>query len=197
MGRYSLDLRGVFAKLERASEHIAALDHEVREFQGANPITTFAEFEGGTTFLVKVRVPETPDLRWGVLLGDAIHNVRCALDHAVWELVRRNVRARFKAQPTQAQERRITYPIAYRRKDFYNSEAVRFLTTRQVALFGAFSRTCVRGPRRRRSANSAGCRIPTSTASSTARTSHSNLGRTSSSVFGQICPQGGLPPSSR
>jgi hypothetical protein len=138
MGRYPLDLRGVFAKLERASEHIAALDHEVREFQAANPITTFAEFESGTTFLVKVRVRETPDLRWGVVLGDAIHNIRCALDHAVWELVQRNVRAGFKTQPTEAQQRRITYPIAYKRKDFINSEAVRFLTTRQAAFIRRF-----------------------------------------------------------
>lgn len=138
MGRYPLDLGGVFAKLERAAEHIAALDHEVQEFQAANPISTVAEFEGDTAFLVKVRVPETPDLRWGVILGDAIHNLRCALDHAVWELVQRNVRAGFKTQPTEAQQRRITYPIAYRHGDFYNSEAVRFLTTRQVAFIRRF-----------------------------------------------------------
>jgi hypothetical protein len=25
--------------------------------------------------------------RWGLLLGDALHNVRCALDHMAWHLV--------------------------------------------------------------------------------------------------------------
>lgn len=138
MGRYPLDLRGVFAKLDRAASHIAALDKEVAKFRAAHPITTFAEYEGGRTFLVRVRVAEMPDLRWGVRLGDAIHNLRCALDHAVWELVQRNVRAGFKSQPKEAQQRRITYPIAYKRKDFYNSEAVRFLTTRQVAFVRRF-----------------------------------------------------------
>lgn len=132
MGRYPLDLRGVAAKLDRAADHIATLDQEIADFRAAHPITTFTEHEGGTTFLVKVRVPETPDLRWGVVLGDAIHNLRCALDHAVWELVHRNVRAGFKPAPTEAQERRITYPIAYKRADFYGSTAVRFMTTRQV-----------------------------------------------------------------
>jgi hypothetical protein len=133
MARYPLDLGGVFAKLDRAAYYIGLLAREVAEFRKEHPITTFAEFEGGQTFLVKVRVPETPDLRWGVMLGDAIHNLRCALDHAVWELVQRNVRAGFKAEPTEGQKRRITYPIAYERKDFYKATAIRFLTTRQVA----------------------------------------------------------------
>ena len=133
MGRYQLDLRGVFAKLDRAAYHIGLLEKEVAEFRKEHPITAFAEVEGGQTFLVKVRVPETPDLRWGVLLGDAIHNLRCALDHALWELVQRNVRAGFKTEPTDGQSRRITYPIAYERNDFYKATAIRFLTTRQVA----------------------------------------------------------------
>ena len=133
MGRYPLDLRGVLSKLDRAAYHIGLLDKEIAEFRQEHPITTFVEFEGGRTFLVKVRVPETPDLRWGVMLGDAIHNLRCALDHAVWELVQRNVRAGFKSEPSDAQKRKITYPIAYERGQFYGSMAVRFLTTRQVA----------------------------------------------------------------
>ncbi len=138
MGRYPLDLRGVAEKLDRAAYHIDLLDKEIANFRREHPITTFAEYEGGKTFLVKVRVPATPDLRWGVMLGDAIHNLRCALDHAVWELVQRNVRAGFKSEPTQAQKGRITYPVAYERSSFYGATAVRFLTTRQVAFVRRF-----------------------------------------------------------
>ena len=31
-----------------------------------------------------------PYLRWGIILGDAVHNLRSALDHLVWELVKVN-----------------------------------------------------------------------------------------------------------
>lgn len=138
MGRYPLDLRGVAKKLDRAAYHIDLLDNEIGNFRRKHPITTVAEFEGGRTFLVKVKVPETPDLLWGVMLGDAIHNLRCALDHAVWELIQRNVRAGFKSQPTAAQQRRITYPVAHKRSGFYGSTAVQFLTTRQIAFVRRF-----------------------------------------------------------
>lgn len=127
MGRYPLDLRGV------AAYHIDALDKEIADLRKEHPITTFAEFEGESAFLVKVRVPKTPDLRWGVMLGDAIHNLRCALDHAVWQLIQRNVRAGFKVAPTEAQERRIHYPIYDTRDGFSGATAIRFLTTRQIA----------------------------------------------------------------
>jgi hypothetical protein len=132
VGRYPLDLRGVFAKLDRVAHHITALDKQVAAFRAANPVTTFAESEGGKTFLVKVRVPETPDLRWGVMLGDAIHNLRCALDHCVWELVQRNVRAGFKPKPTESQGRAIQFPIAHTRATFESALVMRFLTTRQI-----------------------------------------------------------------
>jgi hypothetical protein len=132
VGRYPLDFRGVAEKLGRAAHHIDMLDEEVAEFRKQHPITTFAEFEGGNTFLVKVRVPATPDLRWGVMLGDAIHNLRCALDHAVWQLVQRNVRARFKVAPSAAQERRIQFPISNTREGFNDAPVMRFLTKRQI-----------------------------------------------------------------
>jgi hypothetical protein len=132
VGRYPLDLRGVGEKLDRAAHHIDALDKEVAEFRKDHPITTFAEFEGGSTFVVKVRVPDTPDLRWGVMLGDGIHDLRCALDHAVWQLVQRNVRAGFKVAPTEAQQKGIQYPISNTRHGFNSAPVLRFLTTRQI-----------------------------------------------------------------
>lgn len=132
MGRYPLDLRGVAEKLNRAAYHIGILDEEIAEFRREHPITTFGEFAGSRALLVKVRVPKTPDLRWGVMLGDVIHNLRCALDHGVWQLVQRNVKAGFKVAPTEAQQRLIQLPIAHTRRNFENAPVMRFLTTRQI-----------------------------------------------------------------
>ncbi len=134
MGRYPLNLTGALGKLDRAAEHVRCLVGEVDAFQNDNPLRTFAEFEGGRDFLVKVRVPQTPDLRWGVMLGDAVHNLRSALDHAAWELVQRNVRAGFKPALTEKQERSIQYPIGDDRARFDAAPILRFLTTRQIAL---------------------------------------------------------------
>jgi hypothetical protein len=132
VSRYPLDLRGVAEKLDRAAHHIRVLDKEIADFRKEHPITTVAEFEGGKTFVVKARVPETPHLRWGVMLGDAIHNLRCALDHAVWQLVQRNVAAGFKVAPTDAQEKSIYFPITDTRGKFEKAQVLRFLTTRQI-----------------------------------------------------------------
>ena len=134
MHRYPLDLTGALVKLDRAAEHIRFLVGEVDAFQKDNPLTTFAEFEANRDFLVKVRVPQTPDLQWGVVLGDAVHNLRSALDHAAWELVQRNVRAGFKPVLTEKQERLIQYPISDDRARFKTAPVMRFLTTRQIAL---------------------------------------------------------------
>jgi hypothetical protein len=134
MRRYPLNLTGATEKLDRAAEHVRSLVGEVDAFQNDNPLTTFAEFEAGHDFLVKVRVPRTPDLRWGVMLGDTVHNLRSALDHAAWELVQRNVRAGFKPALTQRQERSIQYPIADDRAKFNDAAIMCFLTTRQTAL---------------------------------------------------------------
>ena len=148
MHRYPLDLTGALVKLDRAAEHIRFLVGEVDAFQKDNPLTTFAEFEANRDFLVKVRVPQTPDLQWGVVLGDAVHNLRSALDHAAWELVQRNVRAGFKPVLTEKQERLIQYPISDDRARFKTAPVMRFLTTRQIALLRRYQ------PYRRPSARS-------------------------------------------
>jgi hypothetical protein len=133
VSRYPLDLRGVAEKLDRAADHISVLNNEIEEFRNAHPVTTFAEFDGGHDYVVKVRVPQTPDVRWGVILGDVIHNLRSALDHAVWELVQRNVRAGFRKTLSEAQESAIQYPICDTRKQFSDARVMPFLTTRQIA----------------------------------------------------------------
>jgi hypothetical protein len=85
------DLSGALAKIERAKEHIRNLDRERAAFLGSNPYTLTPEFNGETSstlyFLDDCRdVPIVIPL----IAGDAIHNLRTALDYLACWLVRDN-----------------------------------------------------------------------------------------------------------
>lgn len=51
---------------------------------------------------------------WGLLLGDAVHNYRCALDHLAWGLYQRGRTPNLSAK----RERNIYFPICRSREDF-------------------------------------------------------------------------------
>jgi hypothetical protein len=80
-------------KLDRANEHLASLQAEVTtSFAGELPGETVmldTQFDAKMSqYVVRIeRLPEAPFLRWGVVLGDFIHNVRSALDYLAWRLV--------------------------------------------------------------------------------------------------------------
>lgn len=82
-------LEGPRAKIDRAEEHLNALYGEVHAF-----LEPYSDFEpvyhafDGTWHTVNVRpIIDEPPLRLSVICGDAIHNLRAALDHLVWQLV--------------------------------------------------------------------------------------------------------------
>jgi hypothetical protein len=76
------------AKLERAQEHLIALDAATGEFFEVDPYEIVGEFDSKTSeYLFRVKVLREPPLRLGVIFGDFIHNLRSALDHLVWQLI--------------------------------------------------------------------------------------------------------------
>jgi hypothetical protein len=86
-----MGLDGCFAKLDRADEQIISLGEENRAFVEDRrlfeplPIQQERDWHVG-----RVRVLERPTLRWGVVLGEIVHNLTSCLDHLVWQLVLRN-----------------------------------------------------------------------------------------------------------
>lgn len=77
------------AKLNRAREHLEALDQEVADFYDAHPYEIGAEFRPDTaTYVFWVEPTRQPRDTLGLLLGDFAHNLRCALDHLVCQLAR-------------------------------------------------------------------------------------------------------------
>ncbi len=82
-------LSGPRAKYRRAKEHIDALHREIVRFTHDNPDPKIEHFDKETgRYTLAIKTRDEPDAeRWGILLGDAVHNLRGVLDHIVWQLV--------------------------------------------------------------------------------------------------------------
>lgn len=83
-------LRGIKLKIERAYKHIGDLDAAIRQFAESEPYAIGAKphpiAEIQHTALYVARADVVPD-SIALITGDAIHNVRSALDHLAWQLV--------------------------------------------------------------------------------------------------------------
>lgn len=87
----STRLIGIRAKIERANEHIQDLEARIQAFRGTNPYGVVAEDDphsGYRTYKAKVNRPIPGD--FSLVIGDALHNLRTALDHLAWQLVESN-----------------------------------------------------------------------------------------------------------
>jgi hypothetical protein len=77
---------GVFAKLDRADEHIKTLYKKVQRWTLDEPYTfTNQDNSEKSERSYHIRLERAPDLLgWGVRIGDAVHNLRSSLDHIAW-----------------------------------------------------------------------------------------------------------------
>lgn len=84
------NLRGVFAKWERAVEQLATLDKEIDAFCGEpHPyaMRSYNDSENGRyRFEIRPAWPPNLPYRWGAILGEIIHDFRSALDGLVCQL---------------------------------------------------------------------------------------------------------------
>jgi hypothetical protein len=81
-------LKGCWQKLARAEHHRANLRDEVRAFERTNAYNITVEVDvdaGKYEFYIQGLQPLKD--HWGLIVGDCIHNARCALDHLVGQLV--------------------------------------------------------------------------------------------------------------
>jgi hypothetical protein len=82
-------LAGVVAKFNRAKQQFDVLRHEIGSFADQDPEPHFSRghFDVNTwEWIERFQVREYPPLRWGVMLGDCVHNLRSALDHLVCQV---------------------------------------------------------------------------------------------------------------
>jgi hypothetical protein len=74
-------------RLERADEHLAALNRERDAFLDEKNRLILGQFERDTSEYVFRFGGQLPDPRIGLIVGECAHNLRAALDNLVWQLV--------------------------------------------------------------------------------------------------------------
>jgi hypothetical protein len=91
--RPPLDLTSVYAKLDRAEEHLHAVQAEIAQWLNSCRYESFPE-RGGQTARVGVALlrigPEPYTTRWAVIIGDCLSNIRSALDHLIYSFAKFN-----------------------------------------------------------------------------------------------------------
>lgn len=105
-------LAGSWAKLTRAQDHVEDLRRSILESCGGEApprvLSMRREFDPQNNLVLWVAesLPEIGD-DWGLIVGDAIHNMRCALDHLWWQLAIDHL----GRKPTEDEAREIMFPI--------------------------------------------------------------------------------------
>jgi len=86
--RQEIFLEEARLKLRRGKEHLHILEMEARKFWDADPYSLVHERDGQEfPNLLRFKLTKPiPQHSWGLILGDAVHNIRSALDYIVWRL---------------------------------------------------------------------------------------------------------------
>jgi hypothetical protein len=106
-----VDLAGPMLKLDRAEAHIESLRFESAAFLALEPPPFDVRFEhedgpdGSRSYIGRAVIRRTPPTMWGPIIGDAIQNMRAALDHLVFQM-------------TPPEEELASFPICTTRKEF-------------------------------------------------------------------------------
>lgn len=86
-----VELGGVYLKLDRAKEHWEALNREIRSYLDNHAIVPVAACDPlQRLYIFRVGKVLPLPARWGIIVGDIVHNTRSALDHLVTQLVMAN-----------------------------------------------------------------------------------------------------------
>lgn len=94
-------LESVNRKIARAREHLERVQVMAEAFRTVIPEFDRERPPGSVMLMVSAKLPPAPP-ELGPLIGDCVHNLRCALDHLIWQLVIANRR-----EPT----RRNMFPV--------------------------------------------------------------------------------------
>lgn len=81
---------GVDSKFARARRNVDEIAHEVQRFFSSTPYRLERSETDEGDLVYTVRVAAQPPMEWALIIGDAVHNARSALDHLAYALVARD-----------------------------------------------------------------------------------------------------------
>lgn len=118
---------GVAAKLDRADKHLADLGRAVEDFLESKPFDAARTVsdDGHDHIISWTRTAEIP-VEIALIAGDAVHNVRSALDHLAVEIERASALTQGH-ELTVAEERRPQFSVALNDADF-ETQVKRYFT---------------------------------------------------------------------
>jgi hypothetical protein len=111
VARSSPDLSGVRLKLDRAEHHIETLRAEIEAFRQREPkpfgfrTEEWPRQDGSIEYVLYAVVREYPPREWALIIGDAVQNIRSALEHLAYELSTPTGRRRGTQFPIFKEER--------------------------------------------------------------------------------------------
>ena len=111
----AVDLSSVNLKLSRAEEHFQALKSEIFAYFHHGPYRYAERVSDDFTkysIVVTRSECEPPIERWGLMTGDCVHNLRCALDHLIYAI------AVFKHGDPPPDADSLAFPIALKPNAF-------------------------------------------------------------------------------
>jgi hypothetical protein len=119
-------LVGPEAKVERALEHLEALDLGCKTFLESEPYDVPVNYEPDLgCHVLRLSVREKPPLRLSAIVGDIVHNLRSSLDHAVWLLA--GEKRSFAELHKERVLNKIYFPITYSPKSFRTHTVMGFI----------------------------------------------------------------------
>jgi hypothetical protein len=83
-------LQGPRIKLARAGRHIAELNELAGSYLNAKPFSLRKTAESNGDLVWRVSIDRQVPIEWSAIVGDAVHNMRSALDLLAWQLVEAN-----------------------------------------------------------------------------------------------------------
>lgn len=105
------DLGSAKAKIARARDHMQALEQLADDFLAASPYELGRQVrEGGRVHEYSFTKYTTPPDIFGLTVGDAVHNLRSALDHIAFALAQHGAKGAGVVM-SETEERNIQFPV--------------------------------------------------------------------------------------
>lgn len=146
---YQLDLSSCWAKLARAKHHADRLRGEIAEAWKpyADGIPVWHEYDDEDQAVV-CRIKEVPEVPedWALILGDALHNLRCVVDHFAWQLA---IRFNDGREPAEKLARSVQFPVVMSERDWEGHRHTQQMTAEDKAFLKRVQPFNLRGPSER------------------------------------------------